>query len=136
MNPRNLSATDLVIWGIVLHLIADWPFQSDWMAQNKTKLSHPAGYVHAGIHGLFLSIIFGWAVIPLAFSHLLIDTRKPVQWWGKIIRQRQPANRIIFQRWQYEVEEVPIYDMGMEVRIWVDQVFHIVCIAVAALLVS
>ena len=136
MNPHDLSASDILVWGIVLHLFADWPLQTDWMAANKSNLRHPAGYVHAGIHGLLLSLIFGWAAIALAVLHLLIDTRKPLIWWGKAIGQTQPANRIIFQRWQYETEEIPVYDMGMEVRIWVDQVFHITCIAVAAILVT
>jgi hypothetical protein len=138
MNPRNLSASDILVWGIVLHLIADWPFQTDWMAKNKQSLRHPAGYFHAAIHGVFLSLVFGWVTIPLAVLHLLIDTRKPVAWWGKLVGQTQPANQVIFQRWSPvdEVEEIPVYDMGMEVRIWVDQVFHIICIAVAALLVT
>lgn len=138
MNHWNLSASDILIWGIVLHLVADWPLQIDWMAQNKTNLLHPAGYVHAGIHGLMLSIIFGWVAIPLAVLHLIIDTRKPIAWWGKLVGQTQPANRTIFQRWSTadEVEEIPVYDMGMEVRIWVDQVFHIVCIAAAALIIT
>lgn len=138
MNPHDLSASDILVWGIVLHLVADWPFQSDWMANNKQNLRHPAGYFHAAIHGLFLSIIFGWAAIALAILHLLIDTRKPLIWWGRLMHQIQPANRVIFQRWSVgdEVEEIPVYDMGMEVRIWVDQVFHIICIAVAALLVT
>jgi|tagenome__1003787_1003787.scaffolds.fasta_scaffold20708201_4 hypothetical protein len=164
MNPHSLSASDLLVWGIVLHLVADWPFQSDWMAQNKMKranlgkvpgdgmttapsrmhpyslwfIRHPAAYVHAGIHGLFLAIIFGWVAIPLAVLHLIIDTRVPVVWWGRLIHQVEPANQTIFQRWNVsdEIKEIPVYDMGMEVRIWVDQVFHIICIAVAALLVA
>ena len=138
MNPRNLSASDMLVWGIVLHLIADWPLQNDWMARNKAKMLHPAGYVHALIHGFFLSFIFGWAFAPLALAHLLIDFRKPVQWWSKLVRQTQPKNRIFYQRiqtWQ-TAEEIPIYDVGLEVRFWTDQVFHIICVAVAALLIS
>ena len=136
MNPRHLSATELLIWGIVLHLVADWLFQSRWMAENKAKLSHPAGYIHAGIHGLFLGPLFGWAVIPLAFTHLIIDTRKPLEWWAKIMPQTPVENRTIFQRWQYEVEEIPLYDLGMEIMFWRDQTLHILCIAVAAVLVT
>lgn len=138
MNPRNLSASDMLVWGIVLHLIADWPLQNDWMARNKAKVFHPAGYVHALIHGFCLSFVFGWAFIPLAIAHLLIDFRKPVQGWSKLVRQTQPKNRIFYQRiqtWQ-TAEEIPIYDVGLEVRFWTDQVFHIVCVAVAALLIS
>lgn len=138
MNPWNLSASDMAIWGIILHLIADWPLQNDWMSKNKVKLFHPAGYVHAGIHWLLLSAVFGTAAIPLAVAHLLIDFRKPVQWWSRLMRQTQPQNRVYYQRfntWQ-TVEEIPLYDIGLEVRIWTDQVFHIACVAAAALLIS
>lgn len=138
MNPRNLSASELMIWGMVLHLIADWPLQNDWMAKHKQSLKHPAGYVHAGIHTALLSIIFGWAAIPLGVVHLLIDTRKPLEWWSKLIRQTQPENRYFFQRsdTSRHTYEVMVYDIGTEVRFWTDQVFHITCVAIAALLIA
>ena len=37
MNPWDLDATGLLIWGIVAHLIADWPLQNDWMARHKAN---------------------------------------------------------------------------------------------------
>ena len=138
MNLFDLSVSDLLIWGIVLHLIADWPLQNDWMANNKANLRHPAGYIHAGIHGLLFSLIFWWAAIPLALVHLLIDTRKPVVWWSQLVRQTQPKGDVM-QIWSVNrrsVVRVPIYDVGLEVRFWTDQVFHIICIAVAALLIG
>jgi hypothetical protein len=128
----------MLVWGIVLHLIADWPLQNDWMAKNKMRIFHPAGSVHAFIHGFLLSFVFGWVAIPLAAAHYFIDLRKPVQWWSRLVRQTQPQNRIYYQRmntWQ-TTEEIPLYDVGLEVRFWTDQVFHIVCVAVAALLIS
>jgi hypothetical protein len=132
MNPFDLSASDLLVWGIVLHLIADWPLQNDWMANNKTNLLHPAGYVHAGIHGILLAFVFGWVAIPLAVVHLLIDTRVPVVWWSRLIRQTQPRN----PRYDNGDEIITLMDPGMEVRFWTDQVFHIFCVAVVAILVS
>ncbi len=136
MNPFDLSASDLLIWGLVLHLIADWPLQNDWMANNKALRSnvwtdspawwsrHPAAYVHAGIHGVFLSIVFGWVAIPLAISHFLIDMRTPIIWWSNLIGQTQPKGN------------PAVVDIGTEVRFWTDQVFHITVIAIAALAVS
>jgi hypothetical protein len=32
-----VSATDLLIWGIVIHLVIDWLAQNEWMAVNKAK---------------------------------------------------------------------------------------------------
>lgn len=138
MNPRNLTASEMMIWGLVLHLIADWLLQNDWMSKNKVKVLHPAGYIHAAIHAFAMSFVFGWVAFPLAVAHLLIDFRKPVQWWSKLIRQTQPKNQVYYRRmnnWQ-ETEEIPLYDIGLEVRIWTDQVFHILCVAIAALLIS
>jgi hypothetical protein len=147
-NPRHLTSSDLLIWGLVLHLIADWPFQNDWMANNKMKRRtrrlrrgngitspprryrppapwwdrHFAAYVHAIIHGVALALIFEWVAVPLAFVHLLIDTRVPVVKWSQWVGQTQPKG--------------PEYDIGTEVRIWTDQVFHVTCIAIAAVLVT
>lgn len=164
MNPQDLSASDLLVWGIVLHLIADWPLQNDWMANNKMRRRlpamrlgdgmmtppkmyqppdrwwdrHPAAYVHAGIHGLLLAIIFGWVAILLAVAHLLIDIRTLVIWWSKLIKQTQPKGNLVESLTPDEEEfiTVSLYDIGTEVRIWTDQVFHILCIAGAALIVT
>lgn len=112
------ETTELLVWGIVAHLIADWLLQNEWMATNKVSLRHPAAYVHAGIHGVALALVFGWVAIPLAVSHLLIDTRKPVVAWSRLIRQTQPSGEG--------------FDIGADVRIWVDQVWHVAAIAIAA----
>lgn len=147
MNPFDLSATGLMVWGLVCHLVADWPLQNDWMANHKTDLRHPAGYVHAGIHGALLAIAFGWVAAPLALAHLLIDTRVPVAWWSRLIGQTQPAGwTVLASRMsrepsedapgQHEHRERPLYDVGTEVRFWTDQVFHIACIAIAALVIG
>jgi hypothetical protein len=140
-----MTASDLLIWGIVAHLIADWPLQNDWMARNKASLRHPAGYVHAGIHGLLLALVFGWAAAPLAVAHLLIDTRVPVVCWSRLVRQTQPADAPHFLVWyplvqRHEIEHADsaprgapmLVDVGTEVRFWTDQVFHIACLAVAS----
>jgi hypothetical protein len=144
VNPWGLSATGLMVWGLVAHLIADWPLQSDWMAQNKMKRRerrttrdgyhgvstswwdrHPAAYVHAGIHGLALAPVFGWPAAVLALAHLLIDTRRPVAWFSRIMRQTAPDPSVS-----------PLMDIGATVRFWVDQVWHVACIAIAALVVT
>jgi hypothetical protein len=122
VNPFGLDATGLMVWGLVAHLIADWPFQSDWMAKNKTSLRHPAGYVHAGIHGLALAPVFGWLAVTLAVAHLLIDTRKPVAWLSARVGQTPPDPSVF-----------PLMDVGTTVRFWTDQVWHVASIAIVAL---
>ncbi len=142
INPWDLTPSELLIWGIVAHLIADWLLQNEWMAVNKmkrrerTKYSifksdgplptpwydrHPAAYVHSGIHLLFLIPVFGLLpAIMLAVTHLIIDCRTFVAWYSEeVIQQTQPSGKG--------------FDIGADVRIWTDQVFHILMIAIAAL---
>ena len=112
-----MQATDTLIWGIVLHLIADWIFQNEWMALHKGRLIHPAAWVHGGIHMLAMSLIFP---VPVALAigaiHMLVDTRKPVQWWQRVYGQTTSG------------------DYAIHVAIWIDQVVHITTIAIFALL--
>lgn len=143
MNPWDLDATALLVWGVVAHLIADWPLQNDWMAKHKANLRHPAGYVHAGIHGVLLALVFGWVAAPLALAHLLIDTRKPVVWFSQLMRQTQPQGAMVRSvelcpdgRALPTPAAIPAFDVGLMVRFWTDQVWHVACIALAALLVA
>lgn len=114
-----MSATELLVWGVVAHLIADWLLQNSYLAVNKGSLRHPAAWIHSGIHFGLLSLVFSWPVAgALAVSHLLIDTRIPRAWWAKTFRQTTDGA------------------MGVHVAIWADQVMHVVTIAVAAALAA
>jgi len=116
-------SADLLVWGAVLHLMVDWLGQNEWVAVNKPNLRHPAGWVHAGMHGAVQLLLFPWwAALGIGLAHLLIDTRRPVAWWSTFIRQTQPGGGG--------------FDLGADVRIWADQVWHIGVIAIAALLVA
>jgi hypothetical protein len=160
-----VRATDLLIWGIVVHLVIDWLGQNEWMAVNKAKRRkrfewradgtwitrwwdrHPAAYVHAGLHAAAQLLVFPWpAALAIGVTHLLIDTRVPVAWWSKFIRQTQPAEKphaLVYLAKAEEhviehVEDAPagapiLMDLGSDVRIWADQVWHIAVIAALAL---
>lgn len=112
------TATDLLLWGIVVHLVCDWLLQNHWMATFKTDLRHPAAWVHSGIHFAGLCLVFPVGAAAVLFlSHLLIDTRKPLHWWRDLIHQTaDPQN-----------------PATIHVAFWRDQVAHILCLAIAAL---
>ena len=157
-----MKATDLLIWGIVVHLLVDWLGQNEWMATNKAKRRieggreallrwlrnkpvlvynshwwdrHPAAHVHAGMHGAAQLLVFPWpAALSIGVTHLLIDTRKPVEWWSKLIRQTQPSGEQAVS-WK-QPHPIQVMDIGADVRIWVDQVWHIGVIAILALVTA
>lgn len=113
------SATNLLVWGAMVHLVADWLLQNDWMALNKVNLRHPAAWVHSGIHTVGLLLVFDWpAALLIGLSHLLVDTRHPLLWWMRVVKRIPSATHL------------PI------VEIWLDQVIHLTILAAAALLVA
>lgn len=114
-----MTATELLVWGVVVHLIVDWLTQSTWTAEHKTDFRHPAGYLHAALHGLALLLVFPPpAAVLLGIAHLIIDTRIPLDLWAKVVSR--PADG----------------PMAPTVHVWRDQTLHIATIAAAALLVA
>jgi hypothetical protein len=118
-----VRTTDLLLWGIVIHLFCDWILQNDWQARNKSSLKHPAAYVHSGIHlaGLSLLVFFGvpwYFPVIVAITHILIDTRKPLAWWRSFFKQ---------------TTEGPV---ALDVALWSDQVAHITVLAIVALIIG
>lgn len=116
------TPTDYLVWGIVMHFIADWIFQSKWMADNKSDLSTGAGWVHGAIHFLFLQLFvfpYWWALV-IALLHIVVDTRIPLQLWRRFYRQTRDPND----------------PASLHVAIWGDQVVHIIIIAAISLLMT
>lgn len=98
--------------GLVAHLVADWLLQNDWMALHKRNLRHPAGWVHAAIHGVLLGWALGWrGGLVLGVLHLLIDTGRPVDWWMRVFKKCQQA------------------PLAAVIALCTDQVLHVAAIA-------
>lgn len=106
------TATTLLVWGTLAHLIADWILQNEWMVQQKANLRHPAAWVHGGIHVLALGFVLPWSLaLLIGLIHMLIDTRKPIIWW------------------KWLVGKTAVGPQTLLVEIAVDQVLHIVVLA-------
>lgn len=109
--------SDIFIQGLMVHYIADWILQSDWMSENKISLRHPAAWIHSGIHTLGLLLVFPMTVaFLLGISHLIIDTRVPLAYVRRLMGQDPQGAR------------------GTSFKIWQDQIAHILLIYVAAFL--
>lgn len=107
------TATTLLVWGILAHLIADWILQTEWMVQHKPSLRHPAAWVHGGIHVLALCFVLPWSLaLLIGLTHMLIDTRMPVLWW------------------KWLVGKTAVGPQTLIVEIAVDQVLHVLVLAV------
>lgn len=137
MIDFSVGVTVLLIWGIVAHFIADWLLQSEWIATHKmlrrTAASpvwdrHPSAYVHGAAHAAVQLLVFPWqAALAIGFIHLLIDTKEPVIGWSRLIRQTTPDQTVV----------PPAYlSIGQAVTIAADQVWHVLVIAIAALIVG
>jgi len=108
---------ELFIRGLMVHFLADWILQSDWMSENKVSLRHPAAWIHSGIHTLGLLLVFpSFIALLLGISHLLIDTRIPLNYLQNIMGQEPEGAH------------------GTSFVIWQDQVAHILLIYAAILL--
>jgi hypothetical protein len=115
--PTQLQ-TNVLIWGLVAHVVGDWLLQNEWMAQHKSDLRHPAGWVHGAIHAVCLLWLMPWPLALLVgLSHVVIDTRAPVQWWMRVVKGMSPATAV--------------YD---DLVIWMDQMFHVMVLVIVVLL--
>ena len=78
--------------GDLTDLVADWLLQNDWMAHHKARLSHPAAWVHGGVHALAFTWALDWrGGLVLGLLHVLIDTRVPLTWWIRAFKHSEAA---------------------------------------------
>ena len=113
-----MTATDLLIWGIVAHLIADWFLQTHEMARRKSNLRDLLAWSHGCWHFLVQVPVFGLLpAILIAALHMLIDTRHPIRIWRILMEQTKEG------------------DVVMHMNFWQDQALHILVIALVARMV-
>lgn len=71
-----------ILWVTLAHYIADYPLQSDFLAQTKGKYFYSL-LAHSVIYGLTISLCFKllgvfdlWKAFTLVVSHIAIDYKK------------------------------------------------------------
>ena len=118
-----MSAVQLLMWGWVLHLLADIFLQNAWMSEHKKDLNHLAAWVHGAIHLAALLVVFPpVAAVLLALSHVLIDTRRPLVVWRRLYRQSTVV-----------ADSHPALHAF---AFWQDQSAHILALAIAAVCID
>jgi hypothetical protein len=114
-----MNATDYLVWGGMIHLVVDWLLQNDWIASNKTRIDHPAAWIHSLVHACALSPLLGTnAAFLVGAVHMFIDTRIPLGFWSRVFRQTREG------------------PAALHVAIWSDQVLHLLVVAIASLIVG
>ena len=102
-----------------VNLLLDYPLQSNFEAQNKSK-SYYVLFVHSAIWGLGLSILIIyligelhiWKILMLVFGHMIIDGWKCRNFKGP-------------DDWNMK------WKMDGKVAYWIDQTLHVIQIVVA-----
>lgn len=68
---------------LIAHLLGDYVFQNQWMADNKTK-AWGAACVHVAIYSLIVALLLKPGVIAMVIiggTHLLIDRFRLARYW-------------------------------------------------------
>jgi hypothetical protein len=115
---------------IVGHLVGDFVFQNDWMAQNKKKCSFACG-VHVLIYSACVMFFSGWLFYPaasaaviflvVAVPHFLIDRSLFISWWMRTIAGQKSFAGSPFAPWSMVV---------------VDNTWHLMCLWLTDVLVQ
>jgi hypothetical protein len=119
-NQSYLALTDwsdIALAAILIHLFVDWFLQNDWQAQKKVIVGHPAGILHATMHGAATLLVFPWwAALTVGVTHYAIDLRRPLLWWRRTFRMTTDPNN----------------PAAIHVAFWQDQVSHMLIVALLA----
>lgn len=116
----NFSAFDILL---IAHLVGDYLFQTEWMAKYKAErwaplLCHCLVYTAVIVLAAFLIIPGGisvWAILLVFISHVILDNRKLVVFWYRVIMR--------------------VKDDGAKwLTIMIDQTFHLIILAFALII--
>ena len=120
----NSASMLVVLW--VCHLIGDWLFQNDWIADRKTRMPWVRA-LHVTIYCVPFVVLFavlGYSAWALAIAwiwvtHFWIDSYKPLMWF-----RRLGGDKLAFDKEQFrDAFKTP---RGFFVYVTYDQIFHLI----------
>lgn len=118
INLFNMTLELSLILGFLFHLLGDYIFQNDWMAQNKTKNSYVA-LLHATIYSLpFLLVCYSWWWLLIWITHFLIDRFRLSVYWIKFVNWNWGSTNFGYK------EQTPPF-MSIWLMIIIDNIFHL-----------
>lgn len=101
----------ILFWLFTKHFILDFPLQKPYQYLNKGQYGHFSGILHAGLHGLFTTLILSfWSPYAIALGILDMIVHYHIDYVKTRVNK---ANG-----WQ------PQYDEQFWVLLGVDQYFH------------
>ena len=114
-----MDLSTALILGFLFHLIGDYLFQNNWMAQNKTKHNLPA-IIHAGTYSTLFLLLVGlsfWWVVIFA-THFFIDRYRLAVYWIKLVNNSWEKENFGYGK------DVPIW-MSVWLMIIIDNTIHL-----------
>lgn len=111
---------ELIVLGLVAHMIGDYVLQNDWIAIEKTKRTWVT-LIHIILYSIpfFFIVGWSWALLVIAGSHFFIDRFRLAVYWIKLINWNWKSDNFGFNK------DKPIW-MSVWLMIIYDNIFHIV----------
>lgn len=104
--------------GLLFHLIGDYLFQNDWMANEKTRDSKVAVLHAVTYSALFLFIVSPLLWLIIFITHFLIDRFRLATYWIKLVNWNWKSTNFGY------ANDKPKW-MSVWLMIIVDNIFHI-----------
>lgn len=106
--------------GIIAHLIGDYIFQNDWIANEKTKNTSVA-LLHVLLYSIpfYFLVGFSWELLIISGSHFFIDRFRLAVYWIKLINWNWSSKNFGFK------DDKPAW-MSVWLMIIYDNAFHII----------
>lgn len=116
----------VALWMLTMHLLGDFPLQTDWMAEKKSWLHSPGERAEGAVTLFIHVLIHGFLFVPIALYTLTGTAQLIFIAWVMV------SHFIIDSRRWFDPKES--WDWGHDGMAWVwlnDQILHLVALSLA-----